>query len=158
MPVKTLHQSLSNWNPQGDGPHQATFALPENWSIHLDVQKVESLASAVNRLTLTRDPQVQGDLKPFAHSVADHLQGVLEMIQVIECDPTLNNAVLRSEVTPAQNASVKYYEMTITGTDEVNLECFVFDRATDTKREKVPFAFTNDAICKVAGEVIKAGR
>ncbi|MCX7664670.1 MAG: hypothetical protein N2112_03905 [Gemmataceae bacterium] len=158
MSVKTLQQNLSNWNPQGEGPHEATFPLADSWRIHLVVHKVESLASSIQRLTFVREPQIQGNLSRFATTLTQSLHGWLDKIQVIECDPNLNHAVLRSEITQTQNASIRYYEIRLFGTNQVQLECYVFDRATDSKREQVSFTWTHEMITKLAEEIVKANQ
>ncbi len=158
MSVKTLPQSLSNWNPQGDGPHEATFPLENHWKIHLFVQKIESLANSIQRVTFIREPQVQGDLSQFATALARSLQGWIDNIQVIECDPNLNHAVLRSEINQTQNASIRYYEIRLFGINQVQLECYVFDRATDSKRKQAPFIWTHEMITKFAEEIVKASQ
>lgn len=153
--AEILPRSLSSLSPGG----ATLLAQPgDDWNAEIDMDRHDGLASVVRSIALKRAaPAPEGaTLAGWANAIATRVHGLLEDLNVVEVDATINEAILRSEA-PAVHGDVRsYYEVHLHGTESATIERFAANRAAGTKRESVGFTLTHEVIARLADDVTKA--
>jgi hypothetical protein len=151
---ETLHKSLSEWKAGTDGPHERS-AVGGGWAATVSAETVDTVGVRLHGVEVVRtEPAPEGaTLAGWAGDVAKRASGLLERLKVHEVDATENTAVLRSDAPTVKGSVAGYYEVVLTGTEKASVARYTADRAAGTKRERVPFALTHDALAKLADDI-----
>ncbi len=145
---KTLRQQLSKTEPGG-------FQISSgDWTITLLADKSDSLSCALTELTLDRAGPIQEDLDAWAKRIAQTATGLMEPLRLIEVDPPLGKALLRSEAPSMLDGKAFYYELLLERTTRSQATLRRYEGSFIEKRKGVPFVLTHDAVVKLVNDIV----
>ena len=152
MLAEILLPKLSEWRPAGAGRHSWGQSA-DGWSIHLAVDKADSLSCLVWELTLSRDGTSPAGLTlaGWAAGIADRVSGLIEPLKVYEVDTTSNVAILRSESPTRKGDARTYYEVVLHGLTRALVRRH--SGSSTPGREQIAFALTHEVVTKLAGDI-----
>lgn len=156
--AETLQQKLSEWRPSGAGRHTWTEEFPEQgWTVHLAVDKNDSLSSLVWELTLARstDAPVDATLNSWAKKLTGRVAGLMEELKLLEVDETRNEALIRSDDPTRKGDVIQFYEVRLTGTKQAIVRRFKADTAANTRREQLAFALTHETLANLVDKITR---
>jgi len=146
----TLRQQLSD-------PETGSFHVAfGGWTVTLVAEKRDALSCALKELTLNNHAPIAEALPAWAARVARHASGLMEPLRVLEVDEPLGKAVLRSQAPTLQGGKAFYYELLLEGTTRTSASLRRYAGANGEPREAVTFVLTNDAVVKLATDIVGA--
>lgn len=153
----TLLQKLSDWHPAGDGRH--TLAVTDEaagWNVAVTADRQDQVGCVVWELALRRAAVAPATdaavaLRAWAERAAGRVKGLLEMLAVVEVDPTRGEALLRSNEPTQRGEAVAYYEVLLRGTPEAAVRRF--KGGAGQRREQVAFALTHEVLARLAADL-----
>ncbi|HEX4590554.1 MAG TPA: hypothetical protein VH120_11525 [Gemmataceae bacterium] len=152
-----LLNRLSEWRPEGAGPHSFGHTRENGWTVHATAESTDTVGCRLTELAVGRPapekPATAADLKKWGGRIAGRVTGLLEPLKLIEVDAARSEAVLRSEAPASRGTSVEYYEVLLRGRQSASLKRYKASRAGSGKRRAVPFALTHEAIAKIADDL-----
>ena len=153
--AEALRAKLADWTPAGTGRHSLSHTDPDaGWAVAVAADRTDSIGCLAWELTATRTgPAPAGTTqRQWADRIAATATGLLEPLQVLEVDPTEDEAVLRSDGPAVSGDAVRYYEVRLSGTERATVRRYAASKTT-SGRAQVPFALTHEAVAKLAGDV-----
>jgi hypothetical protein len=147
---KTLRHQLNN--PEPGGFHVSLAG----WDITLVADRQDSLSCSLKELALARNAPIQEALPVWATRLAGRVTGLIEPLKIVEIDPSLGKALLRSEAPASDDGKAYYYELLLERTNRTSatLRRYAGDLIGVEKREAVPFVLTHDAVVKLASDIV----
>src|SRR5437762_2951693 len=102
-----LLQGLAEWRPDAG---RQTLNVPDDsgWTVSVAADQHDALATRVWEVALRRAGTNPIDVSAWAAGAVNRVTGLLEPLRLVEVDPTLGVAQLRSE-SPAQRHDDRYY-------------------------------------------------
>ena len=151
----SLLESLSDWQPTGDGRHAHSHSAGD-WTVALTADRADSVGCACWELTVSRASvnEPKRNLRQWAERIANRTTGLLESLQVIEVDDDKNEAILRSSKPSKKADIVRYYEVHLFGIGLATVRRYAANTAAGTRREQVSYVLTNEVIAKLAEDLI----
>jgi len=155
---ETVLQKLADWRP-GSQRQVLTFAEEGSpWVVVLTGERGDQLSCqawdlAVRQLT---PPDNLIDLNIWAQQIARRATGLLEKLTVLEIDNIRQEALLRSEEPSHNRDKIAYYEILVKAQGDASLRRFEASQEAHTRRVQVAFALTNEALAKLATDLIPA--
>jgi hypothetical protein len=152
MLAEILLPKLSEWRPSGAGRHSWAHSAA-GWSIHLAVDKADSLSCLVWELALSRDGTAPAGLTlaSWARDVVDRVSGLMEPLKIYEVDTTRDVAILRSESPTRKGDARTYYEVVLHGLTRAVVRRY--SGSSTPGREQIAFALTHEVVTKLAGDI-----
>jgi hypothetical protein len=154
---ETVLPRLAEWQLPGVGRH--TLAIHDQsagWTVAVTADRRDQLGCLCWEITLRADarPALSGSaLEAWARRAALGVKAFMEPLEVIEVDPTRNEALLRSKVPSASGDSVLYYELRLQGTFGASVRRFRGSHRAGHPREQVTFALTHEALARLAADL-----
>jgi hypothetical protein len=146
--ANTLRQQL---NDPDTGSFHVGFG---GWTVTLVAEKREALSCALKELTLNNQAPIPEELPAWAERVARQASGLMEPLRVLEVDRQLGRAVLRSQAPARSDGNALYYELLLERTTHTVASLRRYAGSNGEPREAVPFVLTNDAVVKLATDVV----
>lgn len=122
-------------------------------SVSVDVEDSERYAAGVRGVS-ARPGQPVGDIRRAAEDVAAGVPSLGEPLSVVEVDPAVGRAVVRSSSPDADDAGVTYWEADVRA-DETTLRRYRKDHG-EAEREALTEPMPHATVGKVAGELAEA--
>ena len=146
--ANTLRQQLSD-------PETGSFHVAfGGWTVTLVAEKRDALSCALTELTLNNNAPITEELSAWAARVAKQASGLMEPLRVLEVDAQLGKAILRSQAPARSDGKVLYYELLLERTTRTSAVLRRYAGSNGEPRETVPFVLTNDAIVKLATDIV----
>jgi hypothetical protein len=145
---------LADWRPTGPGRHAWSSDFPDQgWQVRLTADRVDTVGSLLWDVSLSRlNPSaVDESLKAAADRIAGRVTGLLEPLRLDEVDDPRGIARLRSQQPARRGEQASYYEVLLTGLDQVSVRRY--QSAAGGKREQIAFALTHEALAKLVGDL-----
>ena len=151
-------ETLTAWQPQGDGPHSHSITLDAlGAAIGLAADRADVLSCQLRELAATTGPSrpcTPAELTQRAMTTAGRVTGLLEPLRVYEVDATAGQALLRSASPTERGGRLFYYELILTGLHAANLKRYSSGKPK-ANREGVPFVLTHETIAKLADDLTR---
>jgi hypothetical protein len=144
----TLRQQLSD--PETGGFYVAFGG----WTVTLVADQRDRMSCALKELTLNNNGPIAEELPAWAERVARQASGLMEPLRVLEVDELLGKAVLRSQAPTLQGGKAFYYELLLERTTRTSASLRRYAGANGEPREAVLFVLTNDAVVKLATDIV----
>jgi hypothetical protein len=145
-----LHQSLAEWHPD---PGRQTLNVPDDsgWTVSVAADQHDALATRVWEIALRRAGVNSIDVSAWAAGTVNRVTGLLEPLKLIEIDPTLGVAQLRSEQPSQRNDDRHYYEVLL----HADAHALVrrYHARGVIRREQVGFALTHEVLAKLVSDL-----
>jgi len=154
IPVDSIFEKLSAWQPYGPGPHSLQIPLPHG-TLDLTAHRADELSCQLNGLRITggtMEPCTATQLTERAVKTAERVTSLLEPLRVYEVDASKSTALLRSSTPTERAGELFYYELTLTGLHSADLKRFKANKS-NADRAPVPFVLTHEAVTKVVEDL-----
>jgi hypothetical protein len=149
-----LLAKLADWRPTGPGRHAWSSDFPDQgWQLRLTADRVDTVGALLWEVNLHRLTPADGaeSLKAAAGRIAGRATGLLEPLRLDEVDLPRNVARLRSTEPARRGEQASYYEVLLTGPDQVTVRRY--QAGAGGKREQVAFALTHEALAKLVNDL-----
>jgi len=123
------------------------------WTVHLTAERRDEWSTVAWEFSLGRGTPFAGDLAAWAERIAGSASGLMETLKVVEVDRERNEALVRSAEPALRDGQLFYYEIVLQGTAGAMLRRYQGAAEVGQKRIQVPFALTNEALAKLAGDL-----
>jgi len=150
-----LLESLKTKAPKGSTRvHYPVDIVDSQVEIHADICEVDRFGCQIESLHLHRLGVPDENLSTRAHQLTEHATYLFENLNLVECEPERERAVVRSATVQNAEGSVGYYEADMHG-DEVDFARFVRNRRGH-RRERIPFILTKEAMARLVDDLVEA--
>jgi hypothetical protein len=151
-----LLQKLAEWRPsRGDRQTLSTTDETTGWTVCVTADRHDELGAALWELTIRRGANARAvdvTVDTWARKLAGRLGGLHETLALIEVDPLLNQALLRSTSPTQRKEDLYYYELKLTGAREAHVRRYRGSHRVG-RREQVRFTLTHEAIARLAADL-----
>lgn len=146
-----LRQKLSE--SAAHGRHEVAAADADcGWAAYLTADHHDQWSTVAWELSLRRGAG-SGDVAAWAQRVAERTGGLMEPLAVIEVEPSLRQALVRSAVPTERDGKLYYYEVLLKDHASALVRRFEASHDAGQKRQQVPFVLTNEALLKLVGDL-----
>ncbi len=151
-----LLQKLAKWRPDSGRPTLEVADPASGWTVRLGAECVEQVGSRLTELSLSRGTPLEGlDLQARAQTIAGRTTGLLERLQLIETDPQVGSALLRSDNPSKRGDTLHYYELLLNQDGGCSLKRYQASQEPGVRRQAVPFALTHESLVKLVDDLTR---
>ena len=129
-----------------------SYCAGTGWKAVVTADCNEQVGCRAWELNLQRDTPA-ADLRTWAGRVSARATGLLEPLRLLELDPAMDTAVLRSDAPAKRGEVLHYYEILLRGKGEANVRRYQASRDGGRRREQVAFALTHEALAKLVRDL-----
>jgi hypothetical protein len=154
---ETLLERLVKWKPPAGRASLGASDASSGWTATVVADETNPLSCLLWELSLRRGKPEQNptetELKTWAERVCQRGTGLLENLHIVELDAARLKAQLRSEEPSQRGDELYYYELLLTGTQDVLLRRYKAPRQGG-RREQIASPITHEALTKIVAALL----